>query len=267
MLLNTWIEYKNNEEIQTIFGCPHCNNGKLILLKDNYIKKQYKWSEKKSEVYDNKGNYCGYDIYKDVSLISGVLICNNKDCNEITAFNGEIHGGEIPVFCEEMDREIDADVYHLNFIYLNPPIHIIPIHREYPDIIQKLLKESYSLYWNHSSSCVNKLRIIVEEILDYLRIPKKEKIKSGKNRGKFKNLSAHGRLGILKKKVKYEKLSKFLLAIKWIGNEGSHSHVDLSTEELLEVYNILQEALDLIYIKTDEKLKKRVDEINKKKGR
>ncbi len=133
-MINNFIEYVDNEDIETNYMCSFCNNGKLILGKGSYIKKQYKWSEKKSNLYDNQGNCCGYDIFNDISLISGILTCNNKNCTEITAFTGEIYGGE-------MNCDIDINSYHLKFLYINPPINIIEIHNEYPEIIKKLLTQ------------------------------------------------------------------------------------------------------------------------------
>ena len=263
-MINNFIEYVDNEDIETNYMCSFCNNGKLILEKENYIKKQYKWSEKKSNLYDNQGNCYGYDIFSDISLISGILTCNNKNCIEITAFTGEIYGGEIPAFCEEMNCDIDIDSYHLKFLYITPPINIIEIHNEYPEIIKKLLNESFALFFNHSSSCINKLRIIVEEILNNLNI-KKENI-STKN-GKTFRITTHKRILILEGNQKYKEVARYLLAIKWIGNEGSHSDAELSINELLEIYTIIHKALDLIYLNTDEKLRNRVDEINNNKGR
>jgi len=108
------------------------------------------------------------------------------------------------------------------------------------------------------------LRIIVEEILNNLNI-KKENI-STKN-GKTFRITTHKRILILEGNQKYKKVARYLLAIKWIGNEGSHSDAELSINELLEIYTIIHKALDLIYLNTDEKLKNRVDEINNNKGR
>ena len=113
---------------------------------------------------------------------------------------------------------------------------------------------------------MNKLRIVVEEVLNDLSIPKKAKIKNGKNAVKFKGLSAHARIGKLKEKAKYKDVADYLFALKWIGNDGSHSLIEVDLVVLKDTYKILNKALDLIYLKTDEKLKKRVSEINKKKG-
>lgn len=252
--MNKFIDYEHNKDFTTTLNCPHCNKGNLELKKDLHNTNQY----------ENNHTYMHSNYSKNFSIINqylaavgGLLKCHR--CNDFISFSGEIYG--------YLNDSNSKYIYSLNIKYLNPPINIISIEKIYPEIIQKLLIESFSLYWNHSSSCVNKLRIIVEEILNDFKIPKKRKIKSGKRIGKFVNLSAHNRIEILGQKTAYKDVSKFLLAIKWIGNEGSHSDADLSIEELLETYNILKKALDLIYLKADEKLKKRVDEINKKRGR
>ena len=244
--MNKFIDYEHNKDFTTTLSCPHCNKGNLELKKDLHNTNQY----------ENNHTYMHSNYSKNFSIINeylaavgGLLKCHR--CNDFISFSGEIYG-----YLNDSNSEY---IYSLNIKYLNPPINIISIEKVYPEIIQKLLIESFSLYWNHSSSCINKLRIIVEEILNNLNIKKIYNFNSF--------ISTHNRIEILGQKAEYKEVSEFLLAIKWIGNEGSHSDADLSIEELLETYNILKKALDLIYLKTDEKLKKKVDEINKKKCR
>jgi len=46
------------------------------------------------------------------------------------------------------------------------------------------------------------------------------------------------------------------MAIKWIGNEGSHPSEKVSDSIVEDDYEIIDKALDLIYLKSDKKLKK-----------
>lgn len=255
--MNKSIRFEYNKNIITNLKCPHCNIGHLVIKKDLLNTEQYKHNEKYMEdKYDGQYFY----IHDFLGVIGGLLQCSH--CNDYVSFAGEIIGDE--------DYEIDNDGEHhsinisyLNFKYINPPIYIIPIHDEYPKIIKEILNESFSFYFNHPASCVNKLRVLVEEVLNNLKIKKNAR----KNSGGLRRLSAHERIKILETKNKYKEASEYLLALKWIGNEGSHKNSDFTIEELLETYKILEKALDLIYVKSDTKLKKIITQINKQKGR
>jgi len=257
-----WIEYQDTD-FKTNYSCPHCDRGRLLVKQDLCTKKQYLRSIDKTDIIQN-GERVGYDVFEYKASIGGILTC--EDCGEYCSFLGEVFGEENEAYYNEYGTTIPYDSYHLIFSYVNPPIKLIKVEEKYPKVIQELLVESFSLFWNHEASCLNKLRIAVEEILNDLSVPKKARTRNGKNTGKFRNLSAHGRIEKLQEKPKYKEVADYLFALKWIGNDGSHSPIEVDLEVLKDTYKILHKALDLIYLKTDEKIMKRVREINKKKG-
>ncbi|EIJ42966.1 hypothetical protein BegalDRAFT_2101 [Beggiatoa alba B18LD] len=247
----------------TDFICPYCNKGILIFDTKLCVIEQYEHSKKKQDrkrKQDREG-YWG-EIYDYEASIGGVLKCNYDYCNEVVSFCGDIHG-------EIYDDETPPiDVKYIEFKYIYPPpppllcdkpINFMRIHEKYPEAIKELLKESFSLYWSHEDSCVNKLRIVVEIVveflLDALKIPKE------------KNLSLHNRINKLEE-GKHLNIKEYLLAIKWIGNEGSHAKtLGKDREEKKAVnaaYEILNKVLELVYY--DEKLLEQAKEINKNKG-
>jgi len=259
--MNKSIRFEYEKNKITTLKCPHCNIGHLVIKKDLLNTEQYKHNNKyMEEKYD--GQY--FCIHDYLGVISGLLQCSH--CNDYVSFTGEITGDEEHL-TDETGQYYSVNISYLNFKYINPPIQIIPIHNEYPEIIKEILNESFSFYFNHSASCINKLRVLVEEVLNNLDIQKKIKIRNGRNAGKFRKLSTHGRLEVLETKNKYKEASEYLLALKWIGNKGSHKNSDFTIKELLETYEILEKALDLIYVKSETKLKRIITQINKQKGR
>lgn len=58
------------------------------------------------------------------------------------------------------------------------------------------------------------------------------------------------------------------MAIKWIGNAGSHAGgtMTISQEEVVEVLQIFEHALDQIYDTKSKVLAKKIAGINKRKG-
>ena len=80
-----------------------------------------------------------------------------------------------------------------------------------PEAISEEIKESFKLYWTDSSSCANKVRKVIELIMDNLKIPKTH-LKS-KKRVRY---SLHQRIENFK--IKNHNQGELLMAIKWIGN-------------------------------------------------
>lgn len=56
-----------------------------------------------------------------------------------------------------------------------------------------------------------------------------------------------------------------LEAVKWIGNEGTHSR-GLTTKDLLDGAEILEQAIALLYDRSAEEVAKRAKAIVRKKG-
>jgi hypothetical protein len=197
--MNKFIDYEHNKDFTTTLSCPHCNKGNLELKKDLHNTNQYENNH--THMHSNYSkNFSIINEY--LAAVGGLLKC--PLCNDFISFSGEIYG-----YLNDSNSEY---IYSLNIKYLNPPIYIIPIEKNYPEIIQKILIESFSLYWNHSSSCVNKLRIIVEEILNNLDIEKTD--------NKYSIISTHNRIKTLGQKAEYKEVSEFLLAIKWAKTEN-----------------------------------------------
>ena len=46
------------------------------------------------------------------------------------------------------------------------------------------------------------------------------------------------------------------MAVKWLGNAGSHSHKTISADDVLDAYEIMEEILKKIYITKSEEVKK-----------
>lgn len=57
-----------------------------------------------------------------------------------------------------------------------------------------------------------------------------------------------------------------ILAIKWLGNAGSHSRSKISFDDVLDAYEFLEHILQEVYVQKTKKLKARAKEVNKKKG-
>src|SRR5262245_32794327 len=87
-----------------------------------------------------------------------------------------------------------------------PSPELIEIRASYPALIRDQLKRVFVLFWVDTGACLNSLRTTVEIVLNLKSIP-------------------DGRLHdrIEKFKSVEPELGDSLMAIKWLGNEGSHA--------------------------------------------
>ncbi len=241
--------FENNQS--NYWHCPKCSHGYLKIEKDTFICRETASSER----YHTSVNWeltCINYIY------SCIFKCSNYDCNERFSSSGV--GSVEFIDVEEDDgyqRKIYGDYFQPYYFY--PPLQIINISSNVPKNIADKLMKSFELFFCSPSSSANYARSALELILTKLKIPKT----TIKNHKRVK-LNLHNRIDKLPEK--YKALKETLIAIKWIGNEGSHSNEELTKDNVLELYEILEYALNEIFDNKTQNLKKKVKKINKAKG-
>ena len=239
----------------TEYKCPHCQKGYLLLDKKYFFEKQYGSSIKKGTFKINDYEE-DYDDRFYLGTIAGQLKCNHPDCAEITSFIGQTKFFT-DCYDDENGREIEFPEKRIYFKYFVPPIHIIELKKEYPKELKEILLESFSLYFSSYSACINTLRILLEKLCEL------HGIKSTTNNCGYK------KLGNKLKELKFDyKVKDLLEAIKWIGNDGSHSLEVIKKDDLDLTYRFIKKVLDEIYPSQtdDEELNILAKEINDNKG-
>jgi len=233
-------------QFQTHIICPFCKQNFLEFNKANT-----------NRIFTSKCESPDSDPSDEKFLISGILKCNN--CDKGVTFLGK---GTNDIFEGEFVNGEPTDIYgeSLEYLAFSPPLELIEISSKIPFKIQKSIQESFSLYFLDMKACANRIRETIEEIMNDFNIPKKKKTK----KNKMHNLVLHKRIDEFGLKQKHKEASKYLTAIKWIGNEGSHSGY-FNKESIYAGYEMLEKALDLIYVKDNQKLIKVRDKILKTK--
>jgi len=82
-------------------------------------------------------------------------------------------------------------------------------------------------------------------------------------RHKRRILSLHERIELFK--LRFPEIGNSLLAIKWIGNSGSH-YDTLTQDDVLDAYTLLDFSLSKLYNNQEQVIKKLAKDINKKKA-
>ena len=212
--------------------CPTCNIGILNTPTKGLLENE---TEASREMNSYGRNYTDY-------VFSIHLKCSN--CGETVAVSGIKSEENYPSDEEQGCQKA------ITPLFFYPAPKIIEIPKSCPRSISNILNETFGLYWLDLSSCANKIRISIEVLMDEQKIPK------------TKGLTLHNRLELFKKSN--PSVSKFLMAIKWIGNAGSHFS-EIKKEDVLDAYELLEFALEQLYNDREQKLIELSEEINKNK--
>ncbi len=242
--------FENNKS--NYWDCPTCSQGHLKIEDNSLIFKETA-STKEYLQYSEE-----FDIDDIHYVYSCIFQCSNNSCNERISSSGS---AKIKFVDIEVDGEYKKEeCYYFQPHYFYPPLQIINISNNVPKNVIDKLEKSFELFFCSPSSSANYARSALELILTELKIPKTTISK----RNKRVDLKLHNRIEKLPEK--YKDLKEHLMAIKCIGNEGSHSGGELTKDNVIELYEILEYALSEIFDGKTQNLKKKVKKINKAKG-
>jgi len=232
-----------------LFPCPSCES----TLHPTFKNPLFHEESAGSKAFQESGE-------GDIDNVEGVfslhLRCGNTKCAEdvFCVGNFTMTPDESPI------DETLSYVPSLEIRFFNPPIPIFPIHPKLKSghglRVGKALEESFSLFWSNPSGAGNSLRTAVEALMDYRAIKKE-------------GLTLHARLEIFKKSFKANHpaladLGDKLLAIKWIGNSGSHIS-GLTRENMIHAYKLFANVIDELFNNTSAKLSATAKAINRTK--
>jgi hypothetical protein len=142
-------------------------------------------------------------------------------------------GGRGSVKQHEPDGDLGEYFWPL---FCFPMPHIIAVPKGCPGAIALELEAAFSGFWSSPAACAGRMRVALELLLDHLRIQKKKR----NNRGKFYGLSLHERVKLYS--VRRPDIGQQLMALKWLGNSGSHGG-DLNRTDVLDAFEVLEHAL------------------------
>jgi len=247
-----WKNIDFTEERFPVINCPTCNRGNLTVYNNTFKREE----SRDSKASANWGNNEYYNIDYRFSLL---LICNNPKCKEIVSCLGKGFIEEVNEYNENTNEFDHSLVETYSPIFFYPSLNIIPISDDYPKQLIIELKNSFSHYFSDLPSCANKIRICIEILMNELKV-KKQVQKVNKRR----KLSLHER--ILEFEKTNPKIAENLLAIKWIGNSASHSMMDLTQDDVLDAYEIMEFSLNILFSKKERYIGKMTKEINKRRA-
>jgi len=244
--------YKKNFMQYNILNwrCPICRSNLQIendkfLYDENYEVKILSEKEKLELLETNTLKYTAF------------LKCLNKDCQEVIISSGS--GFVKEEFYDTREGGYYSLVNYFTPKFFYPPLHIFKIPKDTPKDVSEAIISSFSFIFSNQSAAANQIRIALECLLTHLKVNRFKTVKR-----KRKRLNLHPRIGLLSSK--YQKIIDVCLAIKWLGNAGSHCDDKMNFDDVFDGYDMLLFVLEELYDNKHEHVKKIAKSINEKKG-
>ena len=119
-------------------------------------------------------------------------------------------------------------------------------------------RTSFKLYWLSPEACANSIRSVVEGLLTHFKV----RLTSKNAKGQRVLLSLHARIDLFRQTN--PDLADALMAVKWIGNAGSHSR-PIMREDLLDGYELMEHVLDELFVQREKRIARLSRQINRRK--
>jgi hypothetical protein len=164
--------------------------------------------------------------------------CGN--CQNVVGVTGTYRIQDDRYIDDRIGEAGDYEKYYLPKYFTESP-RLVDIPEATPQPVTDELLASFQLYWNDPLACTNRIRSAVEKLLTAQRISQTTGRKPGTRR---QFLSLHRRIEQFR--AKQPGIADALMAVKWIGNAGSHSDT-VTPDDALDGYELMDWVLDSLY--------------------
>ena len=211
---------------QVEWPCPACGQMTLQVIKESFVRK----NTAAACSYEVEG---GYEPEHDVSVFSCMASCSRQQCQEVVACSGK------SVMELDWDEQHTRDVYHhvnkpLSFV---PALHPFAIADKCPEEIAEALEAAFSVFLMQPGAAANLIRISVEAMMTAMDVPERT--------DKGKRIVLHQRLKNLPEI--YGPYKDPLMAIKFLGNAGSHSFDGVSVSDIEDAFEIMEYVVNDLF--------------------
>lgn len=228
--------------------CPQCLDGHVEFGEPTTIQNSES-SRWQLEMHDN---WEPEHIFGDFHVRAG---CSNQACGQ----------GFLGLGSYQIERAEEADPARsggwsefYSLMYITPPLLLMTLPKDTPQPVQDGVTRAASLILADPSSAANALRATVERYLTT------EGISSADQNGK--HVPAHHRIEAWKQQTGNSQVQDLLMAVKWIGNDGSHEEATLTTKQVVDGTQFLERAFHLLFDTSGDDLDARARAVNAHKG-
>lgn len=230
--------------------CPACGKGVLQIKKDSFVQGE--------RAHTRDHSHDAFEPEWIEYVYACIFECSNDHCKEVVSSSG-IGGVDWDVIYDENEELSQFYQDYFRPKHFEPPLRIIDVPADCPASVSEPLTESFRFLFASPSASANNIRISIENLLTELKIKRFNQIN-----GKRRFLSLHQRIALIPEK--YKDLKDLILAIKWLGNSGSHGNGEITIDDVFDAYELTEHVLQEIYEPKIKKLKALAKRVNKKKG-
>ncbi|UKJ23762.1 DUF4145 domain-containing protein (plasmid) [Enterobacter mori] len=221
--------------------CPSCHSTSLAILPETFHSAAVPESVARYQEADGG--------LEDIVLVFSCLLkCERALCGAVVAVNGT---GEVQPAHDE-DEEEDGHPYFSLFQAKSfiPALLVFDIPEQCPGAVAEPLKQSFALFPGAPGAAANTVRIALEQLMDALGVPAMR--------------SLHQRIEALP--APYTEHSEALMAIKFLGNAGSHELDCVTTLDIEHAFFITEFVLRKIYAGSTQSVRQLVNRLTARFG-
>lgn len=211
--------------------CPSCEDGWLVLQKD-------KFDFQNDAITKHEGGNLHFEPESFQYVFMCMMECNS--CEESVTLSGT---GGVMKF-DDPDTQCEFHDYFTPKFF-QPALHIIDFkaNTTLPEKVRKSLESSFPLFWCDYDACANRVRATLEFLLDSIGIPRKLK------QDARKEMTLHDRIEKISAPAGSEndEVKQLIMAVKWLGNAGSHELEGITRAELIQGYKMIELCLRRLY--------------------
>ncbi|EPD6317936.1 DUF4145 domain-containing protein [Cronobacter sakazakii] len=231
---------------QVEWPCPACGQLTLEIIQESLYE---------APTSENRGMQD--ELWFEADMYSGVFCCMAKcsrsQCREV-------------VCCSGISRYESGWEHEKGMVYWQvfKPVNFVPalnpftIKVECPEEISEPLAASFSVYLAQPGSAANLIRITVERLLTAIGVPERN--------DKGKRIVLHERL---EKHLpdNYSDYASPLMAIKFLGNAGSHTLDEVKVRDIEDAFEIMEYVVNDIFSKRKESIEVLTKRLNQRFGK
>lgn len=202
-----------------------------------------------SEIQDEEWFDASIDERRFVAMVE----CDNVRCQETASVAGK---GWVDEWVDRGERYY-RNIFLPDFVRPSPRLIVIP--SQCPPEIRTELDYAFVASWGDFAGAANHIRTATERLLDSLKIPK-QVINAKRKRTP---IVLHNRIQKLEKT--HPVVHDYLMAIKLLGNAGSHTDT-LTRDDVFDALDIFESVLDTVYSRHAATLRRLVKKVIARRG-
>lgn len=182
----------------------------------------------------------------------GVISCPRSPCGNKCVVAGHWEVDYIGTSDADDDGVEFVECCYVTYIF--PPLGLMEYPADVPDKIRDPVTAAELVLLSDASAAANRIRSAIEALLD------SQGVRKFPRNNRSRRLTTHDR--IQEFQLKNSPAASLLMAVKWIGNAGSHERDVLPLESVLDGFELFARAIELIYDPHVKTLERRAAIIN-----